>query len=293
MSIASVIIVGAGGNLGPSILAALTPSFTVSVLSRSSSTSTFPPSVSVKTVPDSYPHAALVAAFKGQDAVVSAIAGKGVGLQKALIDAAVEAGVKRFVPAEWGSDTTSEEVLQQVPLFKGKADIQEYLKAKESEAFSWTAVANGAFFDWGLHAGFLKVDLKTRKALVLDDGNAKWPASTLAQVGLASARVLQRAEQTRNKFLFIQSFRVSQNQILQSLEKATATTWEVEKKGSTDFIADANGRAAKGDVSGFYDGIFAHAISEANWEGKDGYANELLGLETQDLDEEVRKALKA
>ena len=84
----------------------------------------------------------------GQDAVISLIR---PGKQKeirALIDACVKAGVKRFVPGEFGSNSVPETAREAVPWFQKKVDVVEYLKTKEKEGLTWTSVICGAFFDW-------------------------------------------------------------------------------------------------------------------------------------------------
>lgn len=144
--------VGAGGDLGPSILSAFDddPHFTVSILARNSSQSTFPSHLKVYRVGEDYPEAELLEAFKGQDAVVSTIATSSAGLQKRLIDAAVKTGVKRFVPSEFGSDTRNKKAMAILPqYFKGKAETVEYLRKKqeENDGFAWTAFVTGPFFD--------------------------------------------------------------------------------------------------------------------------------------------------
>lgn len=149
-TIKNVIIIGAGGHLGPTILSAFTsdPHFTVSILTRNSSTSTFPPNIKVFRVDDDYPEAELLEAFKGQDAVISTMATASLKLQNDIIDAAVKAGVKRFVPSEFGSDTLNEKALEILPqYFAGKIAAVEYLKGKEKDGLTWTAVVTGSFFE--------------------------------------------------------------------------------------------------------------------------------------------------
>jgi saccharopine dehydrogenase-like NADP-dependent oxidoreductase len=149
-SIKNIVIIGAGGRLGPSILAAFDkdPNFTVSILSRNSSTQTFPAHITVHRVSDDYPEAELLKAFKGQDAIVSTIATASTAQQHAIIDAAIKAGVKRFVPSEFGSDTRNDKAMAILPqYFKGKADTVEYLKSKESTGLTWTAFVTGCFFE--------------------------------------------------------------------------------------------------------------------------------------------------
>jgi hypothetical protein len=72
-SIHNVVVLGAGGSLGPKVLGALKPHFAVTITTRKPSTSTFPPKFKLNIIADDYPTAELLQAFKGQDAVVSLI----------------------------------------------------------------------------------------------------------------------------------------------------------------------------------------------------------------------------
>jgi dihydrodipicolinate reductase len=147
--IKNVIIIGAGGRLGPSILSAFDSDqhFTVSVLTRNSSKSTFPSHIKVHRVSDDYPEAELLEAFKGQDAIISTMATAGVKQQEAIIDVAIKAGVKRFVPSEFGSDTTEKAVAVIPQYFHDKVETVEYLKGKEKEGLTWTSFVTGPMFD--------------------------------------------------------------------------------------------------------------------------------------------------
>ncbi|EHL00440.1 putative Isoflavone reductase like protein IRL [Glarea lozoyensis 74030] len=49
----------------------------------------------------------LIEAFKGHDAVVSALGAGGLDNEIRMIDAAVTAGVKHFIPSQFGSNTQS------------------------------------------------------------------------------------------------------------------------------------------------------------------------------------------
>ncbi len=75
-------------------------------------------------------------------------------MQVQLIEAAVEAGVKRFIPSEWGSIDIPAPVPEMEEAMAGRWAVIDFLKqkAKEAEAegkdFHWTAVNCGIFFDW-------------------------------------------------------------------------------------------------------------------------------------------------
>jgi saccharopine dehydrogenase-like NADP-dependent oxidoreductase len=151
----NITIYGAGGdNIGKYILDALLAegTFNVSVLSRQSSKSKYPPSVKELRVPDDLPHTELVQALKGQDVVISAV-GFGSGaleIQYKVINAAIEAGVKRFMPSEYGFDNADPKNAWLSPVFAIKSKVADYLdaKSKENEKFSWTGVASGIWLVW-------------------------------------------------------------------------------------------------------------------------------------------------
>jgi hypothetical protein len=114
------------------------------VLSRPSSSNTFPSSI--KVVRSDYSPDSLQAAFAGQDAVISMVNGPGFSEQLKLVDAAIAAGVRRFIPSEYGCNTADERVRNMVPVFVGKRKVVDYLISREDE-ISWTAVISGLLAD--------------------------------------------------------------------------------------------------------------------------------------------------
>lgn len=140
-----------GGNLGKFIVKSLLrDSFTVTVISRSDSTTLFPPEVHVEKV-DFKSEESLVAALAGHDALVCAIGTMATGEQIKLIDAAVAAKVKRFIPSEYGLNTRTVGASTKLGKMLGtKIKTVDYLIAKSEELgwFSWTGLGNNLFFDW-------------------------------------------------------------------------------------------------------------------------------------------------
>ena len=65
-----------------------------------------------------------------------------------FIDAAVKAGVKRFIPSELSTNTLSDAVRQLVPVFGAKKAILDYLKDRESSGLTWTGLSGGLMLDW-------------------------------------------------------------------------------------------------------------------------------------------------
>jgi NmrA-like family len=122
---------------------------TVSALARSASAAIFPLDVSVRKT--DYSHPSLLDAFKGKDAVAFASATFSTTQQKAIIDAAVSAGVKHFLPSEYSVDTSRTEIYECFPPAVMKGEVAEYLKTKEKDSLSWTAICVEAWFDWVGH----------------------------------------------------------------------------------------------------------------------------------------------
>lgn len=152
--IRKVIIIGATGHLGSHLVSAFDadPHFEVSILSRASSDrSRFPSHIPVYCVGGNYDssESELVELLKGQDAIISAIAAQGVPQQRTIINAALKAGVKHFVPSEFGHDTRNEQAARLLPPFlvTQKRRIVEYLQSKEIEGLKWTAFVTGPFFE--------------------------------------------------------------------------------------------------------------------------------------------------
>ncbi|TPX12576.1 uncharacterized protein E0L32_000753 [Thyridium curvatum] len=300
MVLRKVAVVGATGELGEVVYDAIVKAgtFEVSVVRRASSTSTpaHAEEVSIIEVPDDWPADVLEAKLRGQDAVVVLSRTRDVAQHNRLATAAAAAGVKRFIPADYGScDSRSQRAREVVPLFDKKNQVRDHLVrlAASHPGFSWSSIICGHFFDWGLRHDFLHCFVKTRTAHILDSGDQPCSLSTLGRVGEAVVAILQKEEETKNKLLFIQSFCITQNQLIKSLEKATGTKWTVEQFDSEEFIKKHKALADGGDLQAVEDLVFALGAIDGNWEVKPEFAMDLLGLKNEDLDCVVASTLKS
>ncbi|KAI9719176.1 MAG: hypothetical protein M1828_006269 [Chrysothrix sp. TS-e1954] len=292
-----VAILGANGNLGASILKALlgTKTFEVTVLSRVSSQSIYPDSVRVVRVSDDFPYHEIVTAFQGVDAVVVVCAGSNSELQIRLADAAVDAGVDTLIPPDFGScDSNSPRALELVPLYRHKKAVREHLqRLSEHTRLSWTSIVCGHFFDYGLRSGLLQFDLKKRQATIFDGGNTKWSSTTLETVASAVVSVLRKPQETKNRVLFIQSFQVTQNEIRACLEQETAQRWQVNHANHEEYIQRVRTKVEEGgDIAeAMEDLVSVVGIIDADWEAKEGFANSLLNLKQEHLDDVISRVL--
>lgn len=204
-----VAVAGATGNLGPVVVAKLAEAgFHVTVLSRSGTFDSVQSRVKVTKV-DYHSQESVIAALQGQDVLVSNLPNHGD--QPKLIDAAIAAGVKRFIPSEFGSNVYGNDKTAALPVFQGKKVTQDYLKKMSSE-ISWTVIINGALLDWGIMVGFL-VNARGGPSREFDDGEAIRSMTTRADVGSAIVGVLNNPETTHNRAVYVQSASTSQHKL--------------------------------------------------------------------------------
>ncbi|KAK4503959.1 hypothetical protein PRZ48_004874 [Zasmidium cellare] len=244
----NIMIFGAGGsNIGRFITEAFIKEggFNVSTLSRKSSQSTYPSSVKNVRVDDSLPHDQLVAAMKGQDVVISAVGLRGgaLPLQIQVIDAAVEAGVKRFFPSEYGFDNADDKTAWLVPPFKIKQNIEHHLnaKVKENPGFSWTAVATSIWLEWALDVVFIGIDPVKHTVAYWDNGTHTPTVSTLPYSALGVVESIKHAEETKNKRIFLDPLKASQREVVAELERQQGVKYtELEPVVGTKAIEEAH-----------------------------------------------------
>ena len=270
----------ASGSLGAPVLKALIDSrkFEITVLSRASSKATFPSSVKVARV-DYTSVESLTTAIQGQDAVISTVGQGGLLGQRVIIDAAIAADVKRFIPSEFGSNTQNPKTAA-LPVLGYKVATKKYLeeKAASNPDFTYTYVINGPFLDWGISAGFL-INHKEGKFRLFDGGNQPFSATTLPAIGTGVVGVLSNFEETKNRAVYIESIRLTQNQLLSIAQKvAPEKKWEVIPENLVEVKRAADERLSKGDMHAAYEylalALYAKGYGTA-WEKLD---NELLGV---------------
>ncbi|KIY53798.1 NAD(P)-binding protein [Fistulina hepatica ATCC 64428] len=284
----NVILVGGAGNIGKAILTALTSSgqFNVSVLSRKSSTATFPEGITVHKT--DYTPASLAVALKGQDAIVSAIGAQGLeDLQIALIDAAILVGVKRFIPSEYGCDLAHPKTLSMAPVYGQKKHVTDYLKSKQDK-IEWTVLSTGLFADWLIHSGGLTIDLKESTATIWDEGTTPFATTTLRDIGTAIVGILTHPTETTNKDIYIASAIPTQNELVAVLEKKQGKIWTKKHVKLQEEVGKANAELAKGNIaaaglplvlSTLFDGCGADFLGNGRV-----LSNTLLGLPEPNLE---------
>ncbi|UKZ61532.1 uncharacterized protein TrAtP1_002795 [Trichoderma atroviride] len=252
----NVAIAGSTGILGPSVVEAFQKSrhFNITLLARANTIDAVRaqfPSVKVAQIDYDSPES-LTKALQNQDAVVSALNHELHKPQIALIDAAIKAGVKRFIPSEYGADASIQEV-RNVPYLRGKGIVQDYLT---KSGLSYTFLYTGPFLEWAILKGFF-LNPDNADAHVWNGGDIPIGTTLLSDVGLAIVNTLLKPSETENRHLYVASHVTTQNEILaavrethpeiklsivpRDLEASLAAAWEADKAGRSGepgFIRD-------------------------------------------------------
>lgn len=270
----------------------------MTVLARHDSKSEFPSNARVVRV-DYGSLTELTSALKGQDAVVSTLSPSAMDSQLKLLDATIAAGVKRYIPSDFGSDFSNPKAAT-LPIYHGMEAVRKILeeKVKHHPEFSYTSVRNGVFLDWGLALGF-QLDLKSDKPAIYDGGDRPFSTSTLATVGKSVVGVLNHPEETKNRAVYVHDMVLTQHQVLASARRvAPERKWEPVEASTVDAEAQARENFAKGltDIMSCVGFFFRSVLAEGYGGEFKNVDNELLGLgfkTDDDLDEMVKTVLAA
>ncbi|KAH8714149.1 NmrA-like family protein [Ilyonectria robusta] len=246
-AINKVVLIGKG-FLGSAILEQLIDGgFAVTVFTRDKKSIQGVPAGAEVAEVDYASAASLENALRGQDVAISTVAGHALGGQKLIIDACIKAGVKRYIPCDWGSLST-DPVAKQLAVYAPQVATQEYLREKaELGELEYTIIATGVFLDLVFMTPTL-VDFEAHTALIYDNGIHPFSTSSLASIGKAVVGALKKAKDTKNSVLYIHDTVLTQAKFMALLKKhspkgvewtETAVDAEAELQRSTKAIQES------------------------------------------------------
>lgn len=160
-----------------------------------------------------------------------------------------------------------------------------------------------------MQRGLFGFDASAKTATLYSDSGA-FNSTSLPQAGRGIANLLSlpitdasnpRASLSHyaNNFAYISSFLVSQTSLFGALQRATGTTqsdWTVKHSTIEEWMAVCMEGMKKGDMRAGAGLTYAYYMGEGkggNYEGKAKEDSEILGLQEENLDEAVAKAVQA
>ncbi|KAK2685368.1 hypothetical protein QWA68_015722 [Fusarium oxysporum] len=306
-TVKNVIFLGGAGQAGRPVFNSLIQAsqgsgLTISALSRKESTAKFPADIEV--IRTDYTAASLENALAGQDVIISMLGDAGLPLQKAIVDAAIVAGVQRIFPSEFGCRTYIDKVVALMPYFQQKHEMISYLRTKQ-DRISWTAMIANPFFDEALKNTFHGYE-PPNKYFLLDGGDAPYGTTNLHTIGLALFKIISdptHFQDSANRYINIHSHIKTQKEILAAVEKASGRTFERHHVNSTDLYEDAlrrfrsRGPGEEKDLFAERDIIQCITYGKGEFLGLGNTLDgnnwtERLGLPAESLDEDVKGVLE-
>jgi hypothetical protein len=281
----------------------------ITAVTRTESKATFPDAVKVARV-DYSDEDALISALKGQQFLVITLPGPAPPeLHSKLVQAAAKAGVPYIMPNAYGHDILNErlasEDLYGAGCIKRCQEIQDL-------GMSYIVMTCGFWYEWSVAFGepAFGIDIKTKKAVFFDDGKTETNTSSWIQCGRALAGLLSLKElpedendtsetisNWKNKPMYITSFKTSQRGILDSINRVMGTKdddWEIEYQNSEERYKKGLEDLKAGNRLGFARAMYTRIFypnGDGEFETKRELANEMIGLEREDLDVATKRAV--
>ena len=208
------------------------------------------------------------------------------------------------MPNAYGTDTSDPKLAKDNLI--GDRYVKAISSVQEAGASSVNMVC-GHWYEWSLALGeqWYGIDIKNRTVTFFDDGKTMVNDSTWLQCGRALAALLSlpvdgaspSLSQWKNKSLYIASFRHSQRDMLDSLNRVLGTTdkdWAIKHEDTPTRYQNGLDEMKAGDRRGFAKAMYTRNFfpnGGGEYESKMGLANEMLGLPKESLDEATKRTV--
>ncbi|KAK0518514.1 hypothetical protein OC834_007705 [Tilletia horrida] len=233
-------VLGAGTVGGPIIDAFLDAKLPLTILTRDASKPELQPYAQRGAVLKSVDYSSvdsIAEALQGVDAFVSALGNQHPPqLPEDLARAAKQAGVKLFVPSEFGLDYVSEKAKPFPSKIQGKVDHHAFL---ESLSLPWIAVACSGFGQFVVHP-FLGYDLSKRTVVLLKEGDAPLSLTDTRDIGTFLVKVLTTQPVPApgsGRIYRVEGYTTTQRDIISELEKQSGHKFTIIKKSYEEVAA--------------------------------------------------------
>lgn len=214
-------------------------------------------------------------------------------LQFKPIEAAIKAGVYRFIPSEYGVNIRNP-LVRKMPFMKTKQKIEQRLvdAAKEGK-LTYTSIYGGGFVEWVLTYEEL-MPISQRRFNIQSDGNMPFSITKMNDYAKAVVGALSHPEDTENEVMLIESYRPTQLQILASAREVLPGDWQVEyvDMDKNAEIAEQKMFAGQFDISVVDPMVFKIMFTPGYGGQIDGIHNDLAGI-TRMTDNELKGIVKS
>ena len=176
---------------------------------------------------------------------------------------------------------------------------------------SFIAMATGFWYEYSMaipsNFGF---DFNNRTAKFYNEGDTKISTSTWPQIGRAVAALLSLRvksgeskheaclENFRNKVVYVNSFTVSQKDMLASALRVTGSQesdWTISQQPARQVFSEAKAQIQEGKKQAFANFLYSRIFfpdGSGDFEHNEGTINDVLGLPKDDIDEATWLAIE-
>jgi len=225
--------------------------------------------------------------FSRFDTVISCVGFvAGAGVQLKITRAVLEAGVKRYVPWQFGVDYDAIDKGSAQDLFDEQLDVRALLRAQEWT--EWLVISTGMFTSFLFEPAFGVVDLARNTVHALGSWNTQVTVTTPEDIGLLTARILFTRPRVANQVVFVAGDTLSYGQLADRVDaaldrKVHRIEWTVQKLN--DDLA-----AAPDDQMRKYRAVFAQGKGVA-WDKRHTF-NAAHGIELTTTADWINENLK-
>jgi len=189
-------------------------------------------------------------------------------MTKDIINAANSAGVKQFIPSEYGFDTSNTKIRDALPPYSLRFGIQEILN---SSGMQWKAIYAGIVLEDEIKEdGVLGLDLLWGSVSIFSGSeNTRVPFSTFDTISRAVVEAVLHPEDTRNE-QHVCSFETTPNEVIELIEKHLDRKLDRYQYDTTGAKREATQRMKLG----YFDGGVSLMSKVATWDPNiDAWAN--------------------
>ncbi|KAF2490247.1 hypothetical protein BU16DRAFT_147407 [Lophium mytilinum] len=199
--------------------------------------------------------------LRENDTLICYLTGSDLHLTADLIDAATAAGVKTFIPSEYGLDTSNPKVRELLHPYRMRYDTQQKLK---SSGMSWTAIYSGVVLEEAMKTdGVLGIDCLWASVVVFPhDKDLKIAVSTYKDVAKSIVEVATGRRKGEGNEVWTCSFQASQDELVEVVEKKLGK----ELDRYEGLIEGAKKEATERMKRGYFDGGVALMGRVAVWD---------------------------
>ncbi|KAL6872713.1 NAD(P)-binding protein [Trichoderma novae-zelandiae] len=255
MVFTKLVIAGSSGYVADyairAIIACTNPQFDVTILTRFRNGGESPSIPGAKIIPvDYFHHDELVKAVTGADAILSFLSGVASKvIDKLLLKAAQQAGVRRIFPSEYTLDILHPEAVKLLteggnwpedssPVLTARKFLS---LAEDGGPTSFTTLIPSAFLDSWVEGAFGLFDPRHRRVTIIDSGDHYFSGCSLPFLADAIVAVLQMDEnKTKNKRIPITEVRATMNQITDIYEEVLGEKFERSQVTSQELLDQRN-----------------------------------------------------